>query len=67
MPLYTLEIDDDFNKTIAKAADRKGVSKGEYIKRALAVYLYLQDHVNAGFKVAVLTKGDEITKEVTLP
>jgi hypothetical protein len=70
MPRYTIDFDDDFDKTLielVKTTD--ATTKADVIRRAVASYSYLKkqqrDHKDA--KIAITTHGDKVVKEIVLP
>lgn len=67
MPRYTIDFDDNFDKTLTdltNSTDAK--TKAEVIRRAVASYKYLKTQEAADSKVSV-TKDGKIVKDVILP
>jgi hypothetical protein len=69
MPRYTIDFDDDFDKTLTdlvKTSD--ATTKADVIRRAVATYSYLKNaqKANKNAKVAI-TEDDQIKKEIVLP
>ncbi len=69
MPKYTLNIDDGFDETLSALAKKKGVSKAEIIRRAVASYGYLSDETlpQQQRKVSITDKNDSVIKDIVLP
>jgi predicted transcriptional regulator len=69
MPRYTIDFDDDFDKTLTELVKTSdATTKADVIRRAVATYSYLKKeqkaHKNA--KVAI-TEDDKVKKEIVLP
>ena len=69
MPRYTIDFDDDFDKTLTdlvKSTD--ATTKADVIRRAVASYSYLkkQQQANKDSKVAI-TEDNKVIKEIVLP
>jgi hypothetical protein len=69
MPRYTIDFDDDFDKTLTdlvKSSD--ATTKADVIRRAVATYSYLKNAQKSGNNAKVaITEGDKVTKEIVLP
>lgn len=69
MARYTIDFDDEFNKTLTDLVKNSdATTKAEVIRRAVATYNYLRKAQQAGkdAKIAI-TEGDKVTKEIVLP
>jgi hypothetical protein len=69
MPRYTIDFDNDFDKTLSdlvKTTD--ATTKADVIRRAVASYSFLkkQQQSNKDAKI-VITDDDKLKKEVILP
>ena len=69
MPRYTIDFDDNFDKTLTdlvKTSD--ATTKADVIRRAVAAYSYLKKAQQAtkNAKIAI-TENDKVTKEIVLP
>jgi predicted transcriptional regulator len=69
MPRFTIDFDDDFDKTLSdlvKTTD--ATTKADVIRRAVASYSYLkkQQSANKDARI-VVTDDDKLNKEVVLP
>lgn len=70
MPRYTIDFDDDFDKTLSDLVkDTSAPTKAEVIRRAVASYSYLkkQQRNDADLKVSITDKHDKVIKEIVLP
>ena len=69
MPKLTIQFDDKVNKMLLELAERKGTTKVDILRRALAAYKYLDDETLDGKKRVSVTDADEATilKDVVLP
>ena len=70
MPRYTIDFDDDFDKTLLELVkDTSAPTKAEVIRRAVASYSYLkkQQRNDANVKVSITDKNDKVIKEIVLP
>ncbi len=68
MPRYTIDFDDDFDKTLSdlvKISD--ATTKADVIRRAVATYSYLKKAQKANTNSKVLIQGDNVNKEIVLP
>ena len=69
MPRYTIDFDDDFDKTLTDLiSTTDATTKADVIRRAVASYSYLkkQQRANKDAKV-VITSDDKVIKEIVLP
>jgi predicted transcriptional regulator len=69
MPRYTIDFDDDFDKTLTDLVKNSdATTKADVIRRAVATYSYLKkaQQANKNAKVAI-TQDDKVTKEIVLP
>ena len=69
MPRYTIDFDDDFDKTLTELVKTSdATTKADVIRRAVATYSYLKKAQKAGKNAKVaLTEDDKVTKEIVLP
>ena len=70
MPRYTIDFDNDFDKTLSDLVkDTSAPTKAEVIRRAVASYSYLkkQQRKDADAKVSITDKNDKVIKEIVLP
>lgn len=69
MPRYTIDFDDDFDKTLTELVKTSdATTKADVIRRAVATYSYLKKAQKTGKNTKVaLTEDDKVTKEIVLP
>ena len=69
MPKLTVQFGDKMNQLLEELAAEKGTTKTEIIRRALAMYRYLDKETSDGTKRVSVTsaKTDKILKDVILP
>lgn len=70
MPRYTIDFDDDFDKTLSDLVKNTSApTKAEVIRRAVASYSYLkkQQRQNEDVKVSITDGKNNIIKEIVLP
>ncbi len=70
MPRYTIDFDDDFDKTLTDLVKNTSAgTKAEVIRRAVASYSYLkkQQQQNEDVKVSITDKDNHVIKEIVLP
>ena len=70
MPKLTVQFDSNVNKMLQELADRKGATKVEILRRALATYKHLDDEIfdNDGKRVSITSaKENKILKDIILP
>ena len=70
MPRYTIDFDDDFDKTLSDLVkNTSAATKAEVIRRAVASYSYLkkQQRQNEDVKVSITDKDNNVIKEIVLP
>ncbi len=68
MPRFTVDIDDQFNETLAKLAN--GGSKADVIRKAVASYQYLKSEVPSGQsekRISITDASGNVQKDVILP
>ena len=69
MPRYTIDFDNDFDKTLNELVETTdATTKADVIRRAVASYSYLkkQQQANKDAKI-VITDDDKLKKEIVLP
>ena len=66
MPKLTVEFNNKVNQLLEELAERKGTTKAEIIRRALAMYKYLDDETLDNDKRVSITsaKEDKILKDI---
>ena len=70
MPRFTIDFDDDFDKTLSELVkDTDARTKTEVIRRAVASYSYLkkQQRQNKDAKLRIIGKDDKPLQEIVLP
>jgi hypothetical protein len=69
MPRYTIDFDDEFDKTLTDLVKNSdATTKADVIRRAVGTYSYLRKALKAGKNAKVaITEDDKVTKEVVLP
>jgi hypothetical protein len=68
MPKLTVEFNDKMNQTLEQLAADKGVTKVDVLRRAVALYKYLESEQKEGSNKKVsITEGDNILKDIVLP
>ena len=68
MARYTIDFDDNFDKTLTdltKSTD--ATTKADVIRRAVASYSYLKKQENDQGKVSITDKDGKVIKDVVLP
>jgi len=68
MPRYTIDFDDDFDKTLTDLVKNSdATTKADVIRRAVATYSYLKKAQKTNANAKVLIQGDDVNKEIVLP
>ena len=69
MPRYTIDFDDDFDKTLTDLVKNSdATTKADVIRRAVAAYSYLKKAQKTGKNAKIaITEDDKVTKEIVLP
>jgi predicted transcriptional regulator len=70
MPRYTIDIDDEFDKTLSELIkNTDATTKAEVIRRAVASYSYLkkQQRQQKDTKLRIVDKNDKPLQEIVLP
>lgn len=69
MAKLTVEFNDKMNRILENLAQEKGTSKVEVLRRAVALYRYLDSEASEkdDRKVSITTKGDKVVKDIVLP
>lgn len=64
----TVEFSDDLAQRIGRLADKKGVSKVDVLRRAIALYDYAESEAGSGTdKSLSITKDGKAVKDIVLP
>ena len=68
MPKLTIQCDDQVHKVLEEMAERKGKTKEEIIRRAPAMYKYLDDETSGANKCVSITSAedDRIVKDIVM-
>jgi predicted transcriptional regulator len=64
-----MDLDPTLDEALSNLATRKGISKAEIIKRALATYNYIsgQAPANSDKKFSITTSDDKVVKDIVIP
>jgi predicted transcriptional regulator len=68
MARLTVQFPERTNQILKELAEKDEISKTEVLRRALALYKYLENEVRQedGRKIAVANKDDKILKEIVM-
>jgi hypothetical protein len=68
MPKLTVEFNDKMNEILDQLANEKGTTKVDVLRRAVALYRYLDSEQNPEENKRVsITQGDKVVKDIVLP
>jgi len=68
MAKLTVEFNDKMNDILEKLAEEKGTTKVDVLRRAVALYRYLDSETNEEENKKVsITRGDKVVKDIVLP
>jgi hypothetical protein len=67
MAKLTVEFSPGMDQIISDLSSEKGLSKVEVIRRAVALYKYLDKELADGSKQVAITKDEKVIKELVLP
>jgi len=69
VPRLTIQFDRQIDKMLKELAERKGATKVDILRRALATYKHLDDEIFDGDKCVSITsaKENKILKDIILP
>jgi predicted transcriptional regulator len=68
MAKLTVEFNDKMNATLEQLAEEKGTTKVDVLRRAVALYKYLEEEQKEGGNRRVsITQNDNILKDIVLP
>ena len=70
MPRFTIDIDDEFDKTLSELVENTdATTKADVIRRAVASYSYLKKQQRQGkdTKLRIVDKNDKPLQEIVLP
>ena len=70
MPRYTIDIDDEFDKTLTELVkNTDATTKADVIRRAVASYSYLkkQQRQQKNTKLRIVDKDNKPLQEIVLP
>jgi hypothetical protein len=68
MAKMTVEFNGKMNDILDGLAKEKGMSKADVLRRAVALYRYLEDEQKGNRRVSITEKGTEkVVKEIVLP
>jgi predicted transcriptional regulator len=66
MPKLTVEFNDKMNDILEQLAEEKGTTKVDVLRRAIALYKYLDGEQKDGSRVSI-TRDNTIVKDIVLP
>jgi hypothetical protein len=67
MARLTVQFPEQTSEVLAELSDREQVSKTEVLRRALALYKYLEQETRDGKrKVAIADENDNVVKEIVI-
>jgi hypothetical protein len=67
MPKLTVEFNERMNEMLEELAAREGTTKVDILRRALALYRYVDEEVGENKKRRVaITEDDRVLKEIVL-
>jgi predicted transcriptional regulator len=66
MPKLTVEFNDKMTKILEELAAEKGTSKVDVLRRAVALYRYLDSEQKENQKVSI-TQNNRVLKDIVLP
>jgi predicted transcriptional regulator len=67
MPKLTVEFNDKMNQILEQLAEEKGTTKVDVLRRAVALYRYLDDEQKGEDKQVSITKNGKAVKDIVLP
>ena len=68
MPKLTVEFNDKMNDILEQLANEKGTTKVDVLRRAVALYKYLDSEQNEDKNNRVsITQNNKVLKEIVLP
>lgn len=68
MPKLTVEFNDKMNEILEQLAEEKGTTKVDVLRRAVALYKYLESEQNEDEDKRVsITKDGKALKDIVLP
>ena len=68
MPKLTVEFNDKMSEILDQLANEKGTTKVDVLRRAVALYRYLDSEQNPEENKKVsITQGDKVVKDIVLP
>ncbi len=68
MAKLTVEFNDKMNDILEKLAEEKGTTKVDVLRRAVALYRYLDSEQNEDENQKVsITKNNKVVKDIVLP
>lgn len=66
MAKLTVQFANKISKMIKEKAKEKGITQTELLRRAIALFMYLDKETSDGNQHVSITKGDEIIKDIVL-
>lgn len=70
MSRYTIDLQKEFDDMLSGLSDKKGVTKAEIIRQAVALYAYLQKNIDSrsgDTKLSITSDNDEVLKDIIIP
>ncbi|MGB6384783.1 MAG: hypothetical protein WBD25_14295 [Terriglobales bacterium] len=68
MPKLTVEFNDKMNNILGQLAEQKGTTKVDVLRRAVALYNYLDAEQKEGENQRVsITQNNKVVKDIVLP
>ena len=68
MARFTVDTDEQFDRTINELVNMTGGTNVDVIRRAVATYKYLKTlDQQPGYKVSITNAANQVVKDITLP
>ena len=67
MPRLTIDLSDKAEEIVARLASDQGTTKVEILRRALALYDYVQEQTESGSKLAIVGKSGKVEERIIFP
>jgi len=64
MPKYTIDLGADYDKQLGEVAKRRGMTKADILRRALATYVIVDQETRDGNRLAIADKEGKVVKEL---
>ena len=64
---YTIELAEALDKKLEELAEKRGIPKAELLRRALALYAFVDEEEEKDAKLAIVNDQNEVKYKIAMP